>query len=158
MKIVLARIDNRLLHGIVMTQWAGTTGADRIMVIDDTVAKNPELKQAMNLAKPAGMASSIITYQVALDNMKAGKYDDQKIFLLTKSPLVIASLVAEGIVIPHLQIGATDALSGFKCSKRAYLNDEEVAAVKQLMAAGTSVSIQHVPTDTKADFASLITK
>ena len=41
MNIVLTRIDNRLLHGIVMTQWAGTTGAQRVMVIDDKTANSP---------------------------------------------------------------------------------------------------------------------
>jgi pts-sorbose: PTS system, mannose/fructose/sorbose family, IIB component len=46
MGIVLARIDNRLLHGIVATQWAGRSGAQRIMIIDDTVANN-------ELPKPA---------------------------------------------------------------------------------------------------------
>ena len=40
MGIVLARIDNRLLHGIVATQWAGRSGAQRIMIIDDTVANS----------------------------------------------------------------------------------------------------------------------
>lgn len=44
MGIVLARIDNRLLHGIVATQWAGRS-AQRIMIIDDTVANN-ELTKA----------------------------------------------------------------------------------------------------------------
>lgn len=156
--IVLTRIDNRLLHGIVMTQWAGPTGADRIMVIDDTVANNPELKQAMNLAKPPGMASSIITYDVALANMKAGKYQGQKIFLLTKSPSTIEKLVKEGIKIPNMQIGATDALTGFKCSKRAFLSDEEVEATKNILSAGTVVTVQHVPSDTRVEFKSLLSK
>jgi len=156
MEIVLTRIDNRLLHGIVMTQWAGTTGANRIMVIDDDVANNAEAKQAMNLAKPAGMSSSIITYETAVNNIKAGRYDGQKIFLLAKSPLTILKLVEDGIKIPHLQIGATEALQGFRCSKRAYLTDEELEAVKKMIGLGVKVTVQHVPTDSKVDFASLI--
>ena len=131
MNIVLTRIDNRLLHGIVMTQWAGTTGAQRVMVIDDKTANSPILKQTMMLAKPAGMAASIITYDTALANMKAGKYEGQKIFLLTKSPVTILKLVKEGIKIPNLQIGATESLEGFKCSRRAFLSEEEVNIVKR---------------------------
>lgn len=50
MGIVLARIDNRLLHGIVATQWAGRSGAQRIMIIDDTVANNELTKASMKLA------------------------------------------------------------------------------------------------------------
>ncbi|MEA5027082.1 MAG: PTS sugar transporter subunit IIB [Erysipelotrichaceae bacterium] len=156
MEIVLARIDNRLLHGIVMTQWAGTTGADRVMVIDDDVANNLDLKQAMNLAKPAGMSSSIITLETALTNIKTGRYENQKIFLLAKSPITILKLVEEGIKIPNLQIGATAELEGFRCSKRAFLNELEVEAVKKIMASGSSVTVQHVPTDTKIEFKSLI--
>lgn len=34
MAIVLTRIDNRLLHGVVATQWAPSTGCTRLMVID----------------------------------------------------------------------------------------------------------------------------
>jgi len=156
MNIVLTRIDHRLLHGIVMTQWAGGTGAQRIMVIDDQVASDPMLKQAMSLAKPAGMASSIITLETAITNMKAGKYQGQKIFLLAKSPLTILTLVENGIEIPHLQIGATDLLTGFRCSKRAFLSDEELAAVKKIMASGTRVTVQHVPTDSVVRFEDLL--
>ena len=76
MGIVLARIDNRLLHGIVATQWAGRSGAQRIMIIDDTVANNELTKASMKLARPTGMAISIITEETALNNFKAGKYND----------------------------------------------------------------------------------
>jgi mannose/fructose/N-acetylgalactosamine-specific phosphotransferase system component IIB len=50
MGITLARIDNRLLHGIVATQWAGRSGAQRIMIIDDGVANNELTKASMKLA------------------------------------------------------------------------------------------------------------
>ena len=70
MGIVLARIDNRLLHGIVATQWAGRSGAQRIMIIDDTVANNELTKASMKLARPTGMAISIITEETALNNFK----------------------------------------------------------------------------------------
>ena len=60
LNVVFARIDNRLMHGIVMTQYFPSTGAKRIMVIDDEIASNPARKEMMNLAKPNGVASSII--------------------------------------------------------------------------------------------------
>ena len=61
MKITLARIDNRLMHGIVMTQYLPSTNSQRIMVIDDATANDALKKQMMNMAKPNGYASSIIT-------------------------------------------------------------------------------------------------
>ena len=87
MGITLARIDNRLLHGIVATQWAGRSGAQRIMIIDDGVANNELTKASMKLARPTGMAISIITLEKALTNFKAGKYDDHNVFVIVKSPV-----------------------------------------------------------------------
>ena len=92
MGIVLARIDNRLLHGIVATQWAGRSGAQRIMIIDDTVANNELTKASMKLARPTGMAISIITEETALNNFKAGKYNDHTVFVLVKKPETLVKL------------------------------------------------------------------
>ena len=47
MAIVLTRIDNRLLHGVVATQWAPSTGCTRLMVIDNEVADDPQKKETM---------------------------------------------------------------------------------------------------------------
>lgn len=79
MSIVLARIDNRLLHGIVATQWTPLSGASRVMVIDDTVADTPMLKEAMKMGKPLVVSLSIINRETAYTNFKAGKYDSQKV-------------------------------------------------------------------------------
>ena len=59
MSIVMSRVDNRLLHGIIVTQWAPMSKANRVMVIDDSVANNDIQKSSMRLARPAGMAVSL---------------------------------------------------------------------------------------------------
>ena len=38
--IVLTRIDERLIHGQVATQWCGVIGANLILVANDDVASN----------------------------------------------------------------------------------------------------------------------
>ena len=86
MSVVMARIDNRLLHVIIVTQWAPVSGATRVMVIDDKVAGDEVLKSTMRMARPAGMAVSIISEQTALKNFAAGKYDREKVFVIAKEP------------------------------------------------------------------------
>ena len=44
--IVLTRIDNRLVHGQVATQWCGPIGANLILVANDEVAGN-KLRQGL---------------------------------------------------------------------------------------------------------------
>ena len=144
MGIVLARIDNRLLHGIVATQWAGRSGAQRIMIIDDTVANNELTKASMKLARPTGMAISIITEEAALNNFKAGKYNDHTVFVLVKRPETLVKLSEIGVKIPELVIGGTvkpaEGEEAVKLSQRAYAKPDDLEAYKKLKAAGTKRS------------------
>ena len=145
MGIVLARIDNRLLHGIVATQWAGRSGAQRIMIIDDTVANNELTKASMKLARPTGMAISIITEETALNNFKAGKYNDHTVFVLVKKPETLVKLSEIGVKIPELVIGGTvkpaEGEEAVKLSQRAYAKPDDIEAYKKLKAADAEVSI-----------------
>ena len=151
MGIVLARIDNRLLHGIVATQWAGRSGAQRIMIIDDTVANNELTKASMKLARPTGMAISIITEETALNNFKAGKYNDHTVFVLVKRPGTLVKLSEIGVKIPELVIGGTvkpeEGEEAVKFSKRAYAKPDDLEAYKKLKAARTKLYAQYVPAD-----------
>ena len=151
MGIVLARIDNRLLHGIVATQWAGRSGAQRIMIIDDTVANNELTKASMKLARPTGMAISIITEETALNNFKAGKYNDHTVFVLVKKPETLVKLSDIGVKIPELVIGGTvkpaEGEEAVKLSQRAYAKPDDIEAYKKLKAAGTKLYVQYVPAD-----------
>ena len=107
MSVVMARIDNRLLHGIIVTQWAPVSGATRVMVIDDKVAGDEVLKSTMRMARPAGMAVSIISEQTALKNFAAGKYDREKVFVIAKEPETMLRLVESGVDLPSLVVGGS---------------------------------------------------
>ena len=142
MSVVMARIDNRLLHGIIVTQWAPVSGATRVMVIDDKVAGDEVLKSTMRMARPAGMAVSIISEQTALKNFAAGKYDREKVFVIAKESLVVGgSLVKE---------------DGIQLTQRAYASAENVQSYKALIARGVKVTAQFVPADKPVSVADLI--
>ena len=66
MSVVMARIDNRLLHGIIVTQWSPVSGATRVMVIDDKVAGAQAPTPPMRMARPAGTSVSSFSVETAL--------------------------------------------------------------------------------------------
>lgn len=151
MDIKLGRLDNRLLHGIIATQWVQHTQCDRLMIIDDEIAQNQEKKDIMRIAKPAGMPLSIITTNTAIQNFKAGKYKGKRIFVIAKKPITFLNLLEEGITIESLNIGGSAGLDDeivrlsncYSCSK----NDQVL--LEKLKAAGINIFIQYVPADTK---------
>lgn len=151
MSIVLARLDNRLLHGIVAAQWTPRSGATRVMVIDDRVANDPVLKEAMKLGKPAGVALSIINRETAYANFKAGKYDGQKVFVVCDDPQIILDLIQGGNKISQAVLGGTavpeNPEEAIPCGKRAYVLKKNVEIFKQIEELGTKVVVQFVPAD-----------
>ena len=54
-KIVLARLDYRLLHGQVVFTWITKVQAERIIVVDNAAANDDIKKGALKLAKPQGV-------------------------------------------------------------------------------------------------------
>lgn len=158
-KITLARMDNRLLHGIVIAQYLPKANCQRIMVIDDEVASNPTKKEMMMLAKPKGYAASIISLETALNNFKINKYEGQRIFLLAKSPHVFLELLKNGIKFDELIVGATDLLNdGIKLSNRAYITEEEAQEFREISKYGTNIVIQHAPSVAPVDIFKIVAK
>lgn len=58
---IFVRIDDRLIHGQIVTAWAGTLGIKQIIAIDDSLASNPMLKSIMTMGVPAGYNPQIVT-------------------------------------------------------------------------------------------------
>ena len=121
------------------------------MIIDDTVANNELTKASMKLARPTGMAISIITEETALNNFKAGKYNDHTVFVLVKKPETLVKLTEIGVRVPELVVGGTvkpaEGEEAVKISPRAFAKPDDIEAYKKLKASGTKMYAQYVPAD-----------
>lgn len=151
MSIISARVDNRLLHGIVATQWAPFIGAQRVMVIDDHIANNPTLKSGMQMGKPAGTALSIINEETAYKNFAAGKYNGHSVFVLVQDPKILVNLVKQGEKVPVVVVGGTvtpaDGVEAVQVSRRAFVTKEQEKDYRELAAAGANILVQYLPKD-----------
>lgn len=150
MGVVLARIDHRLIHGIVVTQWASKVKAKRIMVVDDEIAKDEPRKAAMRLSKPAGTGMSLIDTQTAVTNFKAGKYDNHNVLLVVDNVEILHTLIENGVEIPKVNIGIMNDREGrTKYDKNFAATNEELRLLKELVDKGIPVSYQFAPNDSE---------
>ena len=89
--------------------------------------------------------------ETALNNFKAGKYNDHTVFVLVKKPETLVKLSEIGVKIPELVIGGTvkpaEGEEAVKLSQRAYAKPDDLEAYKKLKAAGTKLYAQYVPAD-----------
>lgn len=160
MSIVAARIDARLLHGIVATQWTPKYRPQRLMIIDDEFASDPTRKAGLRMAKPANVALSVITEQTALTNFAAGKYDDHTVFVVVRNPQIIAHLIASGQSVPQLVVGLVyppaEDEEAIEITSRAYIRLQEFETYREIEASGTRLIAQYVPSDNEISLHSYI--
>ena len=78
MKVVLARVDERLLHGQVIASWSKILEIKKILVIDDKIAIEPFMVQVLEMTAPTGVNAKVITcedaYTKELQNLNVFVY------------------------------------------------------------------------------------
>ena len=143
--ILLTRIDNRLIHGQVATQWTSTIGANLILVANDEVAGNKMRQKLMDMAAPQGVATRYFSVQKTIDVIHKAAARPH-IFLIVENPEDALRLVKGGVPIKKLNIGNMHMSEGKRqVATSVAVNDEDVAAFRALQEAGVELSIQRVP-------------
>lgn len=146
--VVMARIDQRLIHGLVVNQWAPALQVKRFMVVDDVLCNNEDIKASMRMAKPAGTGVSVISTETAITNFKAGKYDGQRVLILVKEPETLIALAKGGVEIPKVDLGIIFNEDGrTPLTRFIALNEKEKEDLETIKGMGIPVVIQYVPTD-----------
>lgn len=157
MAIIHARVDQRLIHGQVATVWSRLTKADRIAVINDAAVHDDMQIAALKLARPTGVKLVIMSIRRALISLTNGKYDDERVFLLTQNIQDMRALIDGGIKVDALNIGNIANHEGAKAIKPSvYLNAQDIEDIKAIKAHGVKVTAQMVPTESDADIETLI--
>ena len=153
--ILLTRIDNRLIHGQVATQWTSTIGANLILVANDEVAGNKMRQNLMNMAAPQGVATRYFSIQKTIDVI--GKASPrQKIFIVAETPEDVLTLVKGGVPIKKVNIGNMHMSEGKRqVATSVAVNDEDVAAFKELQELGVELEIRRVPSTPVEDTSKL---
>ena len=148
MPIVLARVDDRLIHGQVVIGWGRSLGLERIILVDDDVAANEWEQDLYRMAVPDGMAVSFATTEDAASGLPGWQASRLKSAILTSSLPVMSRLHDAApdilqrinLVGIHHQPGRSERLP------YVYLTDAELASLRSLAADGATVTAQDVPT------------
>ena len=74
LKINLARLDTRLLHGQVATAWTPDSKADRIIVASDNVANDDLRKELIKQAAPNNVRANVVPIQKLIEVSKDPRF------------------------------------------------------------------------------------
>ena len=105
-KVALARVDERLVHGQVMTNLSKSAGANAIFIVDDAVAKDDFMKMIfVNSGSRTGLKVKVFTVEDAVKYWQEKEFENYSVILLTKNIAVIHQLVISGVAVKELNLG-----------------------------------------------------
>lgn len=152
--IVLARIDNRLVHGQVGNSWVGASHANIIIVADDEVEHDDVQKQLMKMTVSVNPNLRILFWSLdrTIEKIYTAK-PEQRIFIVVRDPQAMRKLVDGGVPIKEVNIGNMHVGEGKSVfhEQHVYVDDNDLADFEAMKAKGLKVYVQIAPGDKKYD-------
>ncbi|MFT8916919.1 MAG: mannose/fructose/sorbose PTS transporter subunit IIA [Oenococcus sp.] len=159
LKISLARLDSRLLHGQVATAWSKSVHPTRIVVVSDAVAKDQLRKSLITEAAPPEVKANVIPIEKLIEIWHDPRFGNQRFLLLFETPQDVARAVDGGVKIPELNIGSLAHSEGKTMINNVLAVDEnDVKTFEHLRDEGVKFDVRKVPADNSQDLMPMIKK
>lgn len=156
MSINLVRIDDRLIHGQVVTTWVSNYQIQQILVINDKVAKDKVQQSVLGIAAPPGIKVFSFGVQQFVNILKTNPIKKRTMLLFTNSVDVLAA-VEGGLLLEKLNVGGMRFLSGRRrITKAVSVTEEEENAFRKLAGRKIEIEFQMIPKDTAVDLMGLL--
>ncbi|MDF2628099.1 MAG: system mannose-specific component [Symbiobacteriaceae bacterium] len=157
MKIVLVRVDDRLIHGQVAVGWTRTVGATHILVANDEVAKDATQKALLKLATPVGVKATILSVAEAAAALAGAKFGNDNVMVLVRDPQSLLSLMQGGVVLTKVNIGNVRTAPGReRLTNQVAASPAEIEAWKELDRAGVVLEAIWLPGGAVTNFNNVI--
>lgn len=159
MKIGLARIDDRLIHGQVATRWTKETNVSRIIVISDEVAADHVRKTLLTQVAPPGVTAHVVDVAKAIRVWNNPKYAGDRVMLLFTNPTDVWRLVEAGVDIKSVNIGGMAFRQGkTQVNNAVSVDEKDIEAFKKLNDRGIELEVRKVSSDSRLKMMDLINK
>ena len=151
--IALVRVDNRLVHGQVAEAWVPRLGIRRVLVADDETAGNPLARAAMTLPLPEDLHTEVLPVDSV--DWAAVAASPEPVLVLFREIGELRRAIRRGLspaLAPRLNLGNVHHAPGRRAvTPSVFLREDELAALRELAAAGFSVEARALPADSPSD-------
>jgi mannose/fructose/N-acetylgalactosamine-specific phosphotransferase system component IIB len=151
MSLVLARIDDRLVHGQVVLVWGQSLSATSLLVADDAVAQNPWERELMGTTA-GDMEVEVVTITELPERLELEKERGGSCILLLRSPGAALAAIEAGAEIGEFNLGGLHFAPGReRILDYLYLDEADRAALAALQRRGVRLVAQDVPASRPVD-------
>lgn len=149
MSISFVRIDDRVIHGQLVTRWAKELPCDGIVAIDDAVAADPLLSSVMKGAVQ-DIKVWLFDTQTAIEKLPKIIASEKRYFVIGKSPVTLKRIEEAGISLQNgnrkINVGPMSARAGTTTiGPNQAVTQQEAAAFDFLSQQGHQIEFRLVP-------------
>ena len=153
--IILARIDDRLIHGQITIGWLNKIKVDTIIIIDKELRNNSFLSDMTKQAAPDNYRTEIFNTEEFIDYYKDSTMED--ILLLSKELKVYENIQIKKEIFSEINIGNIGSKDNSKkIYKNVHINTEEKKSIENLLEKNCSIYVQMLPEDSRINIKKLI--
>lgn len=149
--ISMIRIDDRLIHGQVAFVWTKHLGVNRIIVANDSVAKNDIQKISLKMAVPDTTKCSILTLDEAINVLNDPRAKSLKILIVVNNPTDARKIIEKVDDVPYINISnygllSRDLSDKTKVTDTIYVTEDDIEEFNKIFKYGKKIEYQVVPT------------
>ncbi len=148
MDIVLARIDDRFIHGQVTVGWSQKLRPDRIVLANDAIAADPWQCRVYGSTVPPEITVAILDLETTAAAMREtnGEFAAGRTILLTGSPADLYALHRKGRTLPEINVGGMHYSPGKQeMLPFVYVDPDDLVVLRAFLATGCLMTAQQVP-------------
>ncbi len=158
-KKLLVRVDDRLIHGQVVTQWVGTINAQKIVVIDDEVAVDKMRKNILKFACPTDVKMNVYSVEKAAEVWAKNKFGAYNVMVLFRDVNMIKKSRELGVNLDEISLGQMSITGDRVQIHRTFgLSESEAQTLLDLERDGVNIYFQMTPMDGKENLDVLRSK
>lgn len=150
------RVDDRLIHGQVVTAWVKQLKNKYLLLLDDKAAANPILKKGMQMATPAGVKLFVGTIEKGKHSI--GKFPEKELLIIVGTAVSALEVIRENTDYQwEVNIGNSGMADGReKLVGAVYMDSVNKHAVTEMDAMeNVQVYFQTIPGQTRYLFSNM---
>jgi mannose/fructose/N-acetylgalactosamine-specific phosphotransferase system component IIB len=155
--ILLARVDNRLVHGQVLEAWVPALGADGVLAVDRPASRDSLQRRIIEgLGRDGRLEVRVCDPEGAAEFLRDAWPQKRVLVLFAGIPQALEARRA-GVSFDLLNLGNLHPREGScQIAPSVHLTDEDWDCLEVLSAEGVRVEIQAVPRDRRLDLSAIL--
>lgn len=148
MGLVFLRIDDRLIHGQIVTTWMKEVNSNVIIIANDALSKDSFTKRMIELAAPPGVKVEVRGLQDTSEILGGEKFKKDRVMVLAKTVEDVVGLHENGLDFNYVNVGGMGAKAGTKVRYRNIsVSDAQMEMLHQLKSKGIDIEFKIVPNE-----------